>query len=240
MKISHPYKVGALVVATVACLVTMAVPASATVHTHDISLESGRLSIGSVNFDTPGSWATGCTPPAVGGAEITGTVDDGSSTDNIAGTLTLTSLFNVPPFPPFFTGGNYALVATATATGTNAGNYNTTTDTFTGLAFTSFSFTFRNVSSCAPGTTVVCSGTASLTLSGGLFGGSSLPLAPSEVVYVNATGTVTSRNTPCTLPFSLIITTGTGVSLSDNPNDDYGCGGIPDGNTDPGSMFHQE
>lgn len=246
MKTSHALRAGAVVIAALACLTALASPASATVHTYNVTMESGRITVGSINFDTPGSGATGCTTPPVGGTAITGTINDAATTDNITGTLTISSLFNVAPFPPFYTGGNFALTVTGSATGTNAGNYNATTGTFTQLAFTNLSYTIRTVSSCTATTTVVCSGTAALTASGGLNAGSTLPLSASETVFVNATGTITSRNTPCTLPFSIIITTGTGLSLSDNPNDDWGPDTDSDGDADPdgitpdpGAIFHQ-
>ena len=230
MKTPHALRAGAVIVAALACLVAMASPASATTHTYNVGMESGRISVGTINFDTPGSGATGC--PASTGTGITGTIND--VTNVITGTLTITSLFALPwPFT-----GNYALIATGSGTGT----WNNATGTFSSLTINPVAYTIRNVvvtgtgttTVCTVGTTVVCSGTASLHASGGLYNGATLPLSTSEKIYVNATGTILTRNTPCNFPFSAIITVGTSLTLADNPNDDVAPAG-----TDPGAIFHQ-
>ena len=227
-------RAGAAVVVALMCFAALAAPASADLSPYDVTMESGRLSIGTQSFDTPGSGATGCTPPAVEGYAFYGALDDDpTKAGDMNGALSIDTLFNVPAIPPFYTGGNFGLLATGTATGASSGDYDPATGTFSQLRFTNVSFTIRTVTSCAMTTTVVCSGTASLTASGGLYNAATLPLGTSEKVYVNVTGTVVTRGT-CALPFTTFVTAVAAISLGDNPNDDVAPSG-----TDPGALFHQ-
>lgn len=222
-------KLGAAVLAAATCLLAMTIPASATIHTYNVEMVSGRITVGTTTFDTPGVGITTCP----GGTTITGTINDAGGTHSITGTLSINAPFVLPIF-----GGNYVLLATGSATGTSstAGTYNPATGTFSNLAFTNLAFTIRtyNATTCAAGTTIVCTGTASLTASGGLYNGATLPLSASEEIYVNATGTVVTRPS-CSFPFNVFVTVGTTVTVGENPNHDHPPAGTPE----PGAIFHQ-
>jgi hypothetical protein len=213
-------------IAVVVGLVATSMPASATVHSFNVEMTRGRISVGTTNFDTPTTPAPDC-PGTTG---ITGTVDDATG-GAISGTLNIaTGNFALP-----FFGGRYRMTATgASATGTYTGG---ATGTFSGMTFATISFQIRTISSaatgCVVGTTVVCGGTASLTtVTGGINTGSTLTggLSTGEQVFVNGSGTITSV-TPgtCNFPWSAVVTNGAALTLTKNP--------VP--GTDLGAIFTQ-
>jgi hypothetical protein len=220
-------KAGVGLAIAVAMLFTMSSVASATVHTYNVTLTRGTIRVGTTAFVTPGTTPSVCP----GTTAITGTINDAAATDNITGNLNIQS----GDFAAPFTTGRFRLTATGTATGTNAGNYNATTHTFTGLTFPTITFSVRSIthnattSVCTLGA-VVCSGTASLTLSGGIVPpATSLPLTSSQEIYVNSTAGHITSTSGCGFPWGLVVFTS--ASLSIGPNNPPG--------TDPGAIFHQ-
>lgn len=215
MKTPLTLKVGAAVLAAIACLFAMAVPASATVHSYSVTMVSGRIQVGSQTFDTPGSGVAGC--PS--GTTIAGTINDVSGA--MTGSLNISSPFTLPAL---LGGGTYKLETTGAGTGT----YNPGAGTFS-LSNPSVTFTIKslNSSTCATGAQV-CTGTASLSSTGALYNGSTLPFSAGEGVSVTSGGSITSRGA-CSFPFTFFISSGTSISVSDNPNDDYAPVGTPDG-----------
>lgn len=213
----HRLKFGAAALASAACLVGLASPASAAVSSYDVEMVSGRISVGSIDFDTPGVGIEECE----GGTTINGTIDP--ATGVMTGNLDINAPFVLPIF-----GGDYVLEATDSTTGTYSGG------SFS-LDFDSIDFAVRQFdsSTCTAGS-VVCSGEASLaTTTAGLYNGATVPLSTGEQIYVNADGQIDSVNS-CSFPFNFFIGQGTSLSISDNPNDD-----VPPTGTDPGAIFEQ-
>jgi hypothetical protein len=128
-----------------------------------------------------------------------------------------------------FTTGRFKLTATGVSTGTNRGNFNHATETFTGLTFPNIAFSVRtiNTTTCVAGT-VVCSGTATLTLSGGIVGATSLPLTVSDEIYVNSTAGSILTTSGCGFPWGFVAFPGASLSIGPNA-----------GSGDPGAIFHQ-
>ncbi|HEX7131260.1 MAG TPA: hypothetical protein VF228_01720 [Iamia sp.] len=214
-------RAGALLALAFLILVALASPVSATIHNHSLDRADGRLTIGGQEVK-PGSW------PCPFDLTLDGTINDGATTDNIAGTLAGSREWAIAPF------GTWVLTVSGTASGTDAGDYSPATGTFTGMSFPSVAFTVRNLNvvTCTP-TTTVCSGTFSLLMSGFNYNGSTLPFTNSgEGLAVNAVGDVTARGA-CAIPFSLFVAVGADVFLSDDPTTDYGN----DGFAENGALF---
>jgi hypothetical protein len=212
------WKLGASAVASAACLVALAGPASAATYNYDVEMVSGRISVGGIDFDTPGVGIEECE----GGTTINGTINDTSGA--MTGNLDISSPFVLPIF-----GGDYVLEAADSATGTYSAGSGTFAINFGSIDFTISEF---DTSDCTAGE-VVCDGTASLASTGGLYNGATLPLANPERIYVNASGQIDGVDS-CDFPFNFFIGQGTDLSIGDNPNDD-----VPPTGTDPGAIFEQ-
>ncbi|HEX7131262.1 MAG TPA: hypothetical protein VF228_01730 [Iamia sp.] len=236
--------VAAVVLATTG---TGASPASATVHAYNVEMVSGAITVGGTTFNTPGSGVGTCTSATT----IAGTIND-ASPFTVTSTLSISSPFMVPFF------GAWHLSATGTATTNGTYNPGTTTPptppTFSGLSFgtSSISFTIRNFNagSCTVGTTLACSGTASLAaVSGGPYASATLPLSADlnggtndegdgEMLFVNAGGQIDTRGA-CNFVFSGFIQVGNALTITDNTTDDYPPTGGTN-NPDPGAIFEQQ
>lgn len=192
----------AMVVAVIAGTV---LPASATTYNYNIEAQRMRITVGSTNFDTPGSTPATC----IGSTGITGQIDDSAGT--ITGNLNILSSDFSAPFAP----GRYQLEATGTA---NSGTYNAGNRTFNNLAFPQINFTIRsiNTSTCTPGATV-CSGTAQLTASGELDTGVTLPLSTGDKVLVNGTGKILTTSS-CGFPWGLVVYPNASLTVGPNPS----------------------
>ncbi len=197
-----------------------ATPASATVHPYSVTLIRGRVRLGAT-YDVPASPF----PPCPNATTLAGNIDDVAFTDNITATLSIVS----PDIPGPSGPTRFVLQATGSATGTNAGTFFPAFNTFTGLTFPSISFSIRsiNTSSCALGA-VVCSGTATLTLSGGLQTGATLPLASGQLLYATSTAGQVLSTSGCGFPWNLVILPGSPTSMGANPSV------VP---PDPGAVF---
>ncbi|HEX7131263.1 MAG TPA: hypothetical protein VF228_01735 [Iamia sp.] len=241
MKKSRILRVTAIVAVALAAVVSSASPASATVHPYNVEMVSGAITVGGTTFNTPGSGVGTCASATT----IAGTIND-ASPFTVTSTVSISSPFTVPFF------GAWHLSATGTAT-TN-GTYNPGTGTFSGLSFgtSSIAFTIRNynATTCTVGTTVACSGTASLTtVSGGLYATATLPLSndlnggtndegDGEMIFVNAAGQIDTRGA-CNFVFSGFIQVGNALTITDNTtDDDPPTGGT--NNPDPGAIFEQQ
>ncbi len=203
-------KAGISLAIAVASVFALVAPASATVHSYDINMVRGRISVGSTNFDTPGATPATC----IGTTGISGTIDDAGGADTIGGTLNISSSDFAAPF----TSGRFTLTATGASTGTARGSYNPANGTFTGLQFPTIAFTIKSIdtSTCTVGATV-CSGTATLTVSGGLVSPATLPLTTGEQVHVSSTAGSIVTTSGCGFPWGFVVTPGATLSIGRNP-----------------------
>lgn len=216
------------VLAALVLVVATATPASATVHPYSVTLIRGRVRLG-LTYDVPASPF----PPCPNATTLAGNIDDVAFTDNITATLSIQSpdvpAPIIPPATTPFTTGRFVVIATGSATGTNAGTFFPAFNTFTGLTFPGISFAIRsiNTTTCALGG-VVCSGAATLTLSGGLQAGVTLPLTTGEQLYAGSTAGSILSTSGCGFPWGLLITPGSAASMGANPSV------VP---PDPGAVF---
>lgn len=208
-------------VATAAAVGLIAPPASATPSPYDVGAERMEIKVNTTPFLTPGSG----TPSCAGSTRIVGDIDvpaPPATTGPITGSLNIKSAdFDAP-----FTTGRFQLEASGTAT---PGTYNASAGTFSGLNFPTITFTIKkiNTTTCVPGA-IVCQGTATLSVSGGLMPGSTVPLSSGEQVYVNGSGSITSTSS-CGFPWGLVVSSGAPLTVGKNPA--Y--------STDPGAVFTQ-
>ncbi len=221
-------RAGLALAVVVVLLLTTSTVAAASTYTYNLTLLRGTIRVGTTPFVTPPTPAAKCASSST----ITGTIDTTGSTtatDNITSSINISSA----DFPAPFTPGRFRLIATGNSTGTDAGNYNHATQTFSGLHFPTIAFSVRPINTAGdpPACTVgdpVCTGTASLTLSGGIVNSTSLPFLTSEQVYVNSTAGHITHTAGCGFPWGLVVFTS--GSLSIGPNNPPG--------TDPGAIFH--
>lgn len=213
MNTKRSAKAAVLVFGFMALVAAAAAPASAASSPYNVEAQRMRISVGSTNFDTPGSTPATC----IGSTAIAGTIDDTAGTIN--GSINISSSDFAAPF----TSGRYRLTATGTS---GTGTYNAGTGTFSGLAFSTITFSIRsiNTSTCAVGSTV-CSGTATLTASGGLVSGSTVPLSTGEQVYVNGTGSI-STTSGCGFPWGLVVSPGASLTIAKNPSTPSDAGAV--------------
>ena len=195
----------AVAAASVVALIGVAGPASAATSSYNVNMTSGRISVGTTNFDTPGASPVVC----VGTTGLSGTIDDTAGTIN--GTLNI----NSSEFTAPFTSGNFKLTATGTS---NTGTYNAGTNSFSGITYNPISFTIQriNTTGCVVGATV-CSGTATLTAAGALASGVTLPLVTGNDVIVNSTAGSIITTSGCGFPWSSVVKPGAMLALGANP-----------------------
>lgn len=235
---SKSLRLAAGAIGAVALVVITAMPAAAYPFSYNMRYDSGRIrlvrSIFSQNFDTPTGNPPLC-PSLTPTNSLTGQVTAASGPDNMQATLTLQTAFNDP-----IGGGNYWLSASGTTgVGANRGDFNDATDQFGNVVMpVAFSLSSLDTTTCVIGA-VVCSGTITLTASGGSHFGPITPFDAGDQVYVNAGGTidvVVPASGTCPGVIGLVLRDGATLTLGDNPNDNFPGGGSP---VDQGAVFTQ-
>lgn len=217
MKKRLGYRALVAVAALAAMSFAMATPSGATVHNYNMEMIEGSIDVNDTMFETPGVGIEECE----GATSITGTIN--STTGTVTGAINIAAAFVSP-----LDGNDYILEASGTAN--THGTYNSGTGEFTGLHFSNISFSLwgLNTDTCTT-TSRVCVGTATLSVSGGLYNGATLPLATGEQIYVNGSGNIT--NVPfstCQFIWWALLS---GADLAIGPNTTIG--------TSPGAIFEQ-
>lgn len=193
-------------------------PSGATVHEFEMLMVEGSVDVGNLMFETPDVGIEECES----GLAFTGLIN--STTGTVSGSTNIDVNFTWP-----FDGNHYTLVAHTESAATH-GTYNAGTGTFSGLhAIFTFAIHTIDTVDCTTLETE-CVGTATLTISGGLNDGSTLPLSTGEQIYVNGVGAVTSVPfATCRFIWWLVLN---GADLAIGPNTTIG--------TSPGAIFEQD
>ncbi len=191
-----------LIVASVASVLSLAAPAAATHHLQTFQMHSGRIGVGGLDLDTPGTGIPGC-PPAE--TTLTTTLDD------VAGTATV-SFDSTLPFVIVMAPNQLEI------SGSGHGTYNPVTrQANVTLSLTVAVRAVAAAPDCTPGA-LRCSGAAHMNVTVQLPAGSPPVPAGGAVHASSTTGQILFFTPLCPFPYNLFVRPGAALSLSANPN----------------------